>query len=140
MHSLTLNARIKAPVKTLYPYFVEFEKFGALHPLMTKITKTGENTFFVNESVLLLGFIPMKPSYTAKVIEKDGSVIYISNVRKGVDLEIRFTFSEDPESGITLITEEVDVAANRIIAKILLNTIEKAHLEIFRKLEQLAVA
>jgi hypothetical protein len=37
------------------------EKLGELHPLVTKVTKTGANTFLINESVLLLGFIPMKP-------------------------------------------------------------------------------
>lgn len=136
MHQLALSSRIKASRDKLYPYFFEFEKFGELHPLMQKITRTGPNTFFVNESVLLLGFIPMKPRYTAEVQEKDGAVVYISRVRKGVNLEIRFTFTEEA-GGITLIREEVKVWANRIIAKILVNTIKKAHLEIFRKLETL---
>ncbi|MCW3103990.1 MAG: hypothetical protein JWO09_2430 [Bacteroidetes bacterium] len=136
MHSITLHTRIKAAKAELYPYFLDFEKFGELHPLMQKVTKTGTNTFYINESVLLLGFIPMKPEYTVEVAETDGTITYNSHVRKGVDLQIRFSFSEDG-NGYTTITEQVDVKAITVIARILLHTIKKAHTDIFRSLERL---
>ncbi|MCW3072240.1 MAG: hypothetical protein JWO44_2130 [Bacteroidetes bacterium] len=138
MHSITLQARIKASTTLLYPYFLDFEKFGELHPLIQKVTKTGINTFHINESVLLLGFIPMKPHYPAEVTEHEGTIVYNSHVRKGVDLEIRFSFSEGRQ-GCTTITERVEVTANAIIARILLHTIRKAHTDIFRALEKRVV-
>jgi len=136
MHSITLKTRIKAAKADLYPYFHDFEKFGELHPLMKKVTKTGTKTFYVNESVLLLGFIPMKPEYSVEVVENGGTIIYNSHVRKGVDLQIRFSFSEHGD-GYTTITEQVDVTAIAVIARILLYTIKKAHTDIFRALERL---
>jgi hypothetical protein len=139
MHSITLSARINGSREELSEHFRDLEKFGKLHPLIRKVTMTGSNTFLINESLLLLGFIPMKPEYSAEVIEADGCIIYNSHVKKGVDLRIIFSFSTDPE-GYTTITERVDVSANVLVARILLHTIQKAHTEIFRALEKLVTA
>ncbi|MCE3279757.1 MAG: hypothetical protein K0S44_1948 [Bacteroidetes bacterium] len=134
-NTLTLNAKIKAPKENLYPYFLDFQKFGDLHPLITKVTKTGINKFHIYESVLLLGFIPMKPNYPVEVTEENGAIIYNSNVKKGVDLHIKITFEEDLHTGLTTITETVNVKAMRLVAIILLNTMKKAHSQLFDKLK-----
>jgi hypothetical protein len=135
-NTLTLKAQIKAPKENLYPYFLDFQKFGALHPLITKVTKTGINKFHINESVLLLGFIPMKPIYSVEVTEDNGAIIYKSNVKKGVDLHIRITFDEDLKSGLTTITETIHVYAIRIVAIILLKTMKSAHTALFDNLKK----
>lgn len=135
MHQLVIHKRINCPAESLYSHFQEFEKFGALHPFFTRVTKTAENIFFVNERVLLFGFLPMEPQYSVEVHEMKGAIRYLSEVRKNVKLEINFSFEE--KDHYTDITEVVTVKTNRIIAMILLNTIEKAHSEIFRKLEKL---
>jgi hypothetical protein len=134
MQQLILNYSFDASIKQIYPHFMEFEKFGELHPFFTKVTRTGHNMFHINESVLLFGFIPMNPRYMVEVLENNGEITYRSNVRKGVDLEIRLTFLEDA-GGKTLLTEEVNVRANRIIAFILLRTIKKAHIRLFERLQ-----
>jgi hypothetical protein len=135
MRSIILSSRFNAPVAKLYPHYNELEKFGNLHPLITKVTPKGNNTFLINENLLLLGFIPMKPEYSAEVIEKDGKIFYYSKVKKNVDLEISFSFKE--ENGTTVITEEVKVEGNALVAAILLKTIRKAHSEIFIRLRKL---
>lgn len=136
MNTLTLKAQIKAPKEKLYPYFRDFEKFGNLHPLITKVTKTGINTFHINESVLLLGFIPMKPNYSVEVNQNNGMIMYNSNVKKGVDLHIVITFEEHHQSGVTTVTETINVKSNRLIAMILLKTMKTAHQQLFDKLKK----
>ncbi|MDF2438097.1 MAG: hypothetical protein K0Q95_2473 [Bacteroidota bacterium] len=133
MKSLKITHLFKTKPEVIFPHFLEFEKFGAFHPYFKKVTKTGLNVFHVNEQVLLLGFIPMKPEYKVEVEESNGCVIYKSKVRTGVDLTIKFSF--EPKGDHTLLTETVDVEANPIIAYILLKTIQKAHLDLFKRLE-----
>jgi hypothetical protein len=135
-NTLILKVKIQAPQEKLYPYFLDFQKFGALHPLITKVTKTGINTFHINESVLLLGFIPMKPVYSVEVTEENGAILYHSNVKKGVDLKIRITFDEDHNSGLTTITETIHVNAIRLVAIILLKTMKTAHAALFDNLKK----
>lgn len=134
-NTLILKTEINAPKEKLYAYFLDFEKFGNLHPLITKVTKTGINTFHINESVLLLGFIPMKPTYSVEVTEHNGMIIYNSNVKKGVDLNILITFEEDLQAGVTTVTETVNIKAIRLIALVLLKTMKTAHSQLFDKLK-----
>jgi hypothetical protein len=133
MKSLKLTHLFKSSKELIYSHFLEFERFGAFHPYFKKVTKTGLNVFHVNEQVLLLGFIPMKPEYKVEVEESEGCVIYRSMVRPGVDLTIKFSF--EPRGTETLLTEIVTVKANPVIAYILLKTIKKAHLDLFQRLQ-----
>jgi hypothetical protein len=135
-NTLILKVQINAPKEKLYPYFLDFEKFGSLHPLITKVTKTGSNTFQINERVLLMGFIPMKPNYAVEVIEENGAIIYNSNVKKGVDLHILITFEEDLHTGTTTVTETINIKAIRLVAVILLNTMRTAHTKLFDNLKK----
>lgn len=125
----TFNYYVPKPLKDTYSYFYDFEKFADIHPFMISVEKISDNTFSIQESVNLFGIIPIQPVYEATVIElQEGKQIeYISTVKKGVELQIVISFSENPEKTATSITETVTIKANQIIARIFIKLIEKAH-------------
>ena len=53
----------------IFDYLTDMDKFASIHPVITKIEKTGENKFLVHET-LKLGFIPFSFTYPV-TIESD---------------------------------------------------------------------
>ncbi len=92
----------------------------------------GKTEYEVDESLLMYGFIPLKPNYKATVIEieKNKHIQYISQVKKNVYLTIDFNFNE--ENGTTKVIENVDVKANHFVASAFLKLLKKAHLDTFQ--------
>ncbi len=142
--SIVLDHAIKCTKEQAYSYFIDFEKFGKIHPVIHTVTQietqkgNSKGKYFIKESIVLFGFIKMNPEYTAEVFEIDtgNKIKYISQVKPGVDLEINFEFS-DWENGFgTVIKEEVIVTANVIVCNILLKQIKKIHLDLITNLER----
>jgi hypothetical protein len=134
MRSIVITYKIQAGRNEIYPYILEMEKFGSLHPLMIKVTQMGNNKYQIEERVKLFGFIPMKPVYVAEVSEQNNGIVYISEVKKGTDLKITFHFSENGD-GETSVTETVEISGNPLAAAILINTIKKSHAEVFKSID-----
>jgi len=141
--SIILNHAIKCNKERAYSYFIDFEKFGKIHPVIHTVTQIEPQTgnskgkYFIKESIVLFGFIKMNPEYTAEVfeVEQGNKIQYTSQVKPGVFLEINLEFS-DWENGFgTIIKEEVTVTANPIICSILLKQIKKIHLDLIKNLE-----
>lgn len=136
MKSLELTYSINLPLADIYDHFLDLKKFGKLHPYMTDIKETSPNKFTIYEKLLLWGFIPMKPVYTAEVSEpeKNKHILYTSHVKKGVDLKIHFRFSENAEKTAVSLTETIEVFANPLVASMFLNLIKKAHKKLVKNL------
>ena len=50
----------------IFDYLTDMDKFASIHPVITKIEKTGENKFLVHET-LKLGFIPYSFTYPVTI-------------------------------------------------------------------------
>ena len=141
--TLTLVHEVKSPQELTYSYFIDFEKFGKIHPAIKETKKIKEpignsmGIYAIKESIRLYGFIPLHPEYTAEVIEieKGKTIVYTSRVKKSVYLEINFSFSES-ETGSTIIREEVTLTGNRLICSILRSQMKKAHLQLIENLKK----
>jgi hypothetical protein len=131
----SVEYKISGNINDVYPFIFDLRKFGSLHPYMEKVSKTGDNLYLIEESVKLFGIIPMKPVYSAFVSKSGTGILYTSKVQKGVDLKISFDLIEDPVQNMTLITETIEITANKVIAAILLQTMKKAHLIAFQSME-----
>jgi len=136
MTTAIINYTLNASPAEVYPYFLDFEKFGKLHPYMVEIKKLEANHYSISEKLFLYGFIPMRPFYTATVheLEKDKKILYTSHVKRGVDLKLFFHFS-DPGNGTVLIRETIEVEANKLIAVVFVGLIKKAHKKLIESLE-----
>ncbi|MCW3086463.1 MAG: hypothetical protein JWP12_3829 [Bacteroidetes bacterium] len=76
MHTLPLHYTVSASATEIRPYFLDLVKFGELHPYMTKVKKLDGNAYSIPEKLFVLGFIPMKPFYTARVFEQGTEIYY----------------------------------------------------------------
>ena len=96
VHKLELNYTFKGDAQLVYQAVLDMRQFGNYHPYMTEVKalQTTQNftEYAIKEKVLVFGFIPMRPTYTAKVfeVEKGKHIKYTSPVNKGLDLIVDF--------------------------------------------------
>ena len=119
-------------IGTLYPYIVDFEKFGSLHPYMNRIQKMADG-YRAYETVPL-GFIKRHEEYPVQVdvLAPMKTVRYRSQVKPSVSLEILFEFSTLENK--TIITETITINANAIVRWMMENLMQRAHKQLFEKL------
>ncbi len=125
--------------KNVYDTFLDLRKFGELHPNMVAVNVVGHPEincveYEIFEEIKLLGFIPMKPKYKAKVVEveKGKHIQYLSQVKENVFLAINFTFW--PNDNSWHVIEDIEITGNAIVASILMDAIKKGHTQIFESL------
>lgn len=138
---LILNHSFTGDLARVYDSILDFRKFGQLHPYMVNVhelNKTDMNgmAYKVNEEVLLLGFLKMRPEYNVEVleIEKDKHVRYVSNVKGGIVLVIDFNFVYDKNTHQVELAEHIVVKGNRWLIAYFITILKKAHLQLFDNL------
>ena len=88
----------------IFDYLTDMDKFASIHPVITKIEKTGENKFLVHET-LKLGFIPFSFTYPV-TIESDvanKTVSIKATVMKMTHIEMNFSIRQ--EGGVSIVEE-----------------------------------
>ncbi|MGZ3861784.1 MAG: hypothetical protein ACXVPN_00130 [Bacteroidia bacterium] len=141
-HVLQFNYNFKGKAEKAYEAILDMRQFGKYHPYMTTVdvlqTTPDFTEFDIREKVLLLGFIPNKPHYTAKAyeVEKGRHIRYTSNVKSAIDLVIDFYFNYKEESHITFLNENVKIMGSSIPAKILGSIITKSHKILFSEMHK----
>lgn len=130
---------VNAPVSVVYNTILDFKQFGELHPYMKSVELIHSNPEFseyeIRESVLVFGFIPMKPHYRAKVfeIEKGKQIRYVSLVQNRIPLTIDF-FIEHSNEDTVKVTEQIEMNGNRLFTSVLMPMMKKTHRIIFQEL------
>ena len=142
VHKLQLDYTFKGDAQIVYQSVLDMRLFGKHHPYMTEVNvlqTTNEFTEFeIKEKVLIFGFIPMKPHYTAKAfeIEKGKHIKYTSPVNKGMDLVIDFHFNYNAVDNTTSLIENIELTGSSISCKVLSGVIKKAHNILFNVVVQ----
>ena len=144
IRTIILTYEVKSAKEMAYSFFIDFEKFGKLHPVFKETKRISEangnsiGTFSVKEFIFLYGFIPLHPKYDVQVIEteKGTRIQYLSQIKKSVHAEINFSFSEESETHSTIIREEIILSGNPIICNILLGQMKKKHLILIENLKK----
>jgi hypothetical protein len=142
IHKLQLDYNFKGDAQLVYQSVLDMRLFGKYHPYMTEVNvlqTTHEFTEFdIKENVLLFGFIPMKPRYTAKSfeVEKGKHIKYTSPVNKGMDLIIDFHFTYNATGNTTSLVENIELTGNSLSCKILSGVMKKAHGILFKEIEK----
>ena len=144
VRTIILTHQVKCVKEMAYSFFIDFEKFGKLHPVIKETKRISEGagnsmgTFSVKEFIFLYGFIPLHPKYDVQVIEKEkgNRIQYLSQIKKSVHAEINFSFSEEAEAHSTIIREEIILSGNPIICNILLGQMKKKHLILIENMKK----
>ena len=135
MRQTILTHFINAPIDKITPFFMNFSKFGEVHPLMKKVEKISENEATFYETVKISGFIPHNFSYPAKMTrnENNNSVTMFAEPKPSVFLELKFDFFQ--EANRTKIIEEINIEASYLVSRILKRQVVKSHRKLVENIQ-----
>jgi hypothetical protein len=138
--TLQLQHKLPENFEIIYGSLLDLRKFGELHPHMKEVRVTWDNSpefieYHITEEVFLFGFIKNRPKYTAKVIEleKNKRILYTSQVKPSIFLNVDFTFTQN-KKGEIVVNETIELNAGKLISMIFLGMLKRAHLQFFENL------
>lgn len=124
----------KCPVPVVFNHLVDVEKFVAVHPLIYKMEKTGENQYKVFERVQMM-FFKYSFTYTAQIFsnEAQNEVRILATVQKFTKIDMRFLL-EESASGTT-ITEHLNIQSPLPIKGYLSKLFQSQHKLLFERID-----
>jgi carbon monoxide dehydrogenase subunit G len=131
---MKLTFSINKPVAIIFGYLTDMDKFASIHPVITKIDKTGDDTFLVHET-LKLGFIPYSFTYPV-TIESDAAahrVTIRATVMKMTHIEMDFTIHE--EGGRSFVEETISFKSILPLKKAMEKIFREQHSLLFRNMD-----
>ena len=126
MPEITLIHHVAAKVEKIFPFFNEMDRFIAVHPVIYKSEMIEPGQYRLYEK-LDLKLFKVSFSYTVRIEKSvaDQQVIMFSEIRKGVELRLKFDFQA--KEGTTQIHETVTFNAPAIICPLFLKFLTKQH-------------
>jgi carbon monoxide dehydrogenase subunit G len=133
---MKLTFRIKQSPDIVFDYLSDMQKFVKVHPIITQIEPTGENTYLVHET-LTFAFIPFSFTYPSTVLkDRERRTVMISAVVfKMTKIEITFTLRED--GTFTMVEEDIIFKSPLPLKPFMKKIFEKQHRLLFRNIEQI---
>jgi carbon monoxide dehydrogenase subunit G len=133
---MKLSFKIKKSSDLIFNYLTDMQKFVSVHPVITRIEPTGNETYLVYET-LKLGFIPISFTYPVVIVSwpKDNLVIMHATVMKLTKIEM--TFILKMESNFTIIEENIKFKSPLPIKSIMKSIFNKQHGQLFQNIESL---
>ncbi|MEZ5425981.1 MAG: hypothetical protein R2747_06945 [Pyrinomonadaceae bacterium] len=130
MRIINLEHHSDLPIGSVRPVFEDFVKFGEAHPLITRVEKINDSEAVFFESVRILGIVPHKFSYRAKLEKNDGGDHFVMKAepKPGVFLELEFDLRPNGEG--TRINERISIGASSLTAWFLGRAVVKSHREL----------
>lgn len=131
---MKLSFKLKKPSSFVLDYLTDTEKFVSVHPVISKMDKTGINTYLVHET-LKLGSIPISFTYPVSIesnfIEK--KVKMKATVFKITKIEINFELISKQD--VTLVEEEIHFKSPLPIKFIMKGIFKKQHTQLFNNIQ-----
>lgn len=133
---MNLSFRINKSADFVFEYLTDMQKFVSVHPVITKINKTGTNSYLVYET-LKIGFIPFSFTYPATIesIQADKVVIMRATVMKLTKIEMTFALKTDKD--FTVIEENIQFKSPLPVHFIMQNIFKKQHSKLFKNMERI---
>ena len=93
---MELSFQIKKPVDVVFDYLTDMQKFVSIHPVITKIDKTGNDCYLVHET-LTFGFIPFSFTYPVTIESNtvNHSITIRATVMKLTKIEMTFLLTQN---------------------------------------------
>lgn len=133
---MKLTHRINKKTDFIFDYLTDMQKFVSVHPVITKINKTGNFSYLVYET-LKLGFIPVSFTYpiTIESNSLNKLVIMRTTVMKLTKIEMTFILKADND--FTVIEEDIIFKSLLPIKSIMRSVFKKQHEQLFQNIEAL---
>lgn len=131
---MDLLFKLNKPPDLIFDYLTDMQKFVSVHPVISKIDKTGDERYLVYET-LKFGFIPFSFTYPV-TIEKntiDKVVVIRATVMKMTKIEMKFVLKTDNDH--TIIEENIQFRSPLPIKFIMQSIFRKQHKQLFKNIE-----
>lgn len=132
---MKLSFKLKKTSDFIFDYLTDMQKFVSVHPVISQIDNTSNETYLVHET-LKLGFIPFSFTYPITIeknyIEK--VVIIRAKVMKLTKIEMKFVLKTDND--FTIINEVIDFKSHLPVKFIMESIFKKQHIQLFKNIEQ----
>lgn len=131
---MRLSFRIHKDLDFVYDYLTDMQKFVLVHPVISKIDITSDNSYLVHET-LKLGFIPFSFTYPVTIEQSisDKSVVIRAIVVKLTKIEMKFRLKSDINH--TIIDEEIQFKTFLPVKFIMNSVFKKQHEKLFSNIE-----
>lgn len=131
---MNLSFRLNKTPEFIFDYLTDMQKFVSVHPVISKIEKTGSDSYLVHET---LKFGPIPFSFTYPVtIEKsitDVTVIMRAIVFKLTKIEMKFALKKDGD--FTNVEENIQFKSPLPIKFVMENIFRKQHKQLFENMD-----
>lgn len=135
---MDLTFELKQPVELVLNYLTDMQKFASVHPVITKIEKTGTDAYMVYEK-MKLGFIPYSFTYPVTIghnVEK-GTVTMRAVVMKMTRIEM--VFSVEPSENGSTVREHIEFRSPLPIRRTMEKVFREQHQKFFQNLDGLGI-
>lgn len=131
---MKLSFRINKSADFIFDYLTDMQKFVSVHPVITKINKTGNDSYLVHET-LKFGFIPFSFTYpvTIESTLDDKVVIIRATVLKLTKIEMTFVLNGDKD--FTVVEESIQFRSPLPVNSIMQSIFKKQHGQLFKNIE-----
>lgn len=119
----------------IFDYLTDMDKFASIHPVISRIDKTGENKFLVHET-LKLGFIPFSFTYPVS-IESDKvnrTVTIKATVMKMTRIEMNFSIQTAGEQSV--VKETISFKSILPIKSVMEKIFREQHTLLFQNMDK----
>ncbi|HSF90496.1 MAG TPA: SRPBCC domain-containing protein [Saprospiraceae bacterium] len=119
----------------IFDYLTDMDKFASIHPVISRIDKTGENKFLVHET-LKLGFIPFSFTYPVS-IESNRSAKTVTIKATVMKLtHIEMIFSIRSEGNHSVVDESISFKSFLPVKAVMEKVFREQHTLLFQNMDK----
>jgi len=130
---MELSFKINKSADFIFDYLTDMQKFVSVHPVITKIDKTNNDSYLVYET-LKFGFIPFSFTYPVTIESNfsDKNVIIRATVMKLTKIEMTFVLKAGKD--FTVIEETIQFKSPLPVKSTMQNIFKKQHGQLFKNI------
>ncbi len=132
---MKLSFSINATSDFIFDYLTDMQKFASVHPVISKIDKTGIDSYLVHETLTFCG-VPFSFTYPVTIESNSIKMLVImrATVMKFTRIEMTYVIMADKD--FTLIEENIQFQSPFPLKSIMQYVFKKQHTQLFKNIEQ----
>lgn len=133
---MRLNFQLRCTAAHVFECLTDVSRFVALHPVIEKMEPVSQGHYLVHETLHIAGFIPWTFTYPAQITHnrEDRTVCIRAQVKKMVDIEMRFHIKEIPDGA--MVEENVLFSSFLPVGPVMGYVFRRQHRLWFQRIEQ----
>jgi len=136
LSKMNLSYTLSQPPALIFDYLTDMDKFASIHPVISRIDRTGDNAYLVHET-LKVGCIPFSFTYpvTIKSDRTRNTVTIKATVMKLAHIEMHFVIRG--EGGHSVVDESITFTSVLPIKMVMKKVFREQHNLLFQNMDRL---